>query len=131
MGGATIYTVERKGYSEECPNVGRLLSNVKFTLRGESEMMAGILDRHEQPDIAAAEWLKANPTVTKAWLEGVLTFDGKPANVALAHAAPPPRPGWFRTVGHQPQDSRGRCHGGRHRDHQDPRHFRFRRHFHR
>jgi glycine betaine/proline transport system substrate-binding protein len=94
-GGATIYTVERKGYSEECPNVGRLLSNVKFTLRGESEMMAGILDRHEQPDIAAAEWLKANPTVTKAWLEGVLTFDGKPANVALAHAAPPPRPDGF------------------------------------
>jgi glycine betaine/proline transport system substrate-binding protein len=94
-GGATIYTVERKGYSEECPNVGRLLTNVKFTLRGESEMMAGILDRHEQPDIAAAEWLKANPTVTKAWLEGVLTFDGKPANAALAHAAPPPQPNGF------------------------------------
>jgi glycine betaine/proline transport system substrate-binding protein len=94
-GGATIYTVARKGYSEECPNVGRLLANVKFTLRGESEMMAGILDRHEQPDIAAAEWLKANPTVTKAWLEGVLTFDGKPANAALAHAAPPPQPGGF------------------------------------
>jgi glycine betaine/proline transport system substrate-binding protein len=94
-GGATIYTVSRKGYSAECPNVGRLLANVKFTLRGESEMMAGILDRHEQPDIAAAEWLKANPTVTKAWLEGVLTFDGKPANAALAHAAPPPRPDGF------------------------------------
>ena len=94
-GGATIYTVSRKGYSAECPNVGRLLTNVKFTLRGESEMMAGILDRHEQPDIAAAEWLKANPTVTKAWLEGVFTFDGKPANAALAHAAPPPRPDGF------------------------------------
>ena len=94
-GGATIYTVSRKGYSEECPNVGRLLSNIKFTLRGESEMMAGILDRHEQPDIAAAEWLKANPTVTKAWLEGVFTFDGKPANAALVHAAPPPRPDGF------------------------------------
>ena len=94
-GGATIYTVERKGYSDACPNVGRLLTNIKFTLRGESEMMAAILDRHEQPDIAAAEWLKANPTVTKAWLEGVLTFDGKPANVALAHAAPPPRPNGF------------------------------------
>ena len=94
-GGATIYTVTRRNYSAECPNVGRLLTNLKFTLRGESEMMAAILDRHEQPDIAAAEWLKANPTVTKAWLDGVLTVDGKPANMALARAVPPPRPGGF------------------------------------
>jgi glycine betaine/proline transport system substrate-binding protein len=94
-GGATIYTVTRRGYSAECPNIGHLLTNLKFTLRGESEMMAAILDRHEQPDIAAIEWLKANPTATKAWLDGVLTFDGKPAYAALAHAASPPRPGGF------------------------------------
>ncbi len=94
-GGATIYTLTRKGYSSECPNVGRLLNNLKFSLRGESEMMAAILDRHEQPDIAAAEWLKANPTVTKAWLDGVTTFDGHPALAALARATPPPRPGGF------------------------------------
>ncbi|MGA2187854.1 MAG: choline ABC transporter permease subunit [Steroidobacteraceae bacterium] len=94
-GGATIYTVTRRGYRAECPNVGHLLENLKFTLRGESEMMAAILDRHEQPDVAAAEWLKANPAGTKAWLGGVLTFDGKPAYAALAHTAPPPRPGGF------------------------------------
>ncbi len=95
FGGATIYTLTRKGFSTECPNVGRLLNNLKFSLRGESEMMAAILDRHEQPDIAAAEWLKANPTVTKAWLEGVATFDGRPAGTALARSVPPPRPGGF------------------------------------
>jgi glycine betaine/proline transport system substrate-binding protein len=94
-GGATIYTVTRRGYSAECPNIGHLLANLKFSLRGESEMMAAILDRHEQPDIAAAEWLKTNPTASKAWLGGVLTFDGKPAYAALAHSAPPPRPGGF------------------------------------
>jgi glycine betaine/proline transport system substrate-binding protein len=95
FGGATIYTVTRQGYVAACPNLGRLLKNLKFTLRGESEMMAGILDRHEPPQVAAEEWLKANPTATKAWLDGVLTFDGKPAFSALAHAAPPPRPGGF------------------------------------
>jgi glycine betaine/proline transport system substrate-binding protein len=95
FGGATIYTVTRRGYSAQCPNIGRLLTNLKFTLRGESEMMAAILDRHEAPDIAATEWLKANPTATKAWLAGVLTFDGRPAAGALARAAPPPRPGGF------------------------------------
>ena len=94
-GGATIYTVTRRGYSAECPNIGRLLTNLKFTLRGESEMMAAILDRHEAPEIAATEWLKANSTTTKAWLEGVLTFEGRPALTALAQATPPPRPGGF------------------------------------
>lgn len=94
-GGATIYTVTRRGYSAECPNIGRLLTNLKFTLRGESEMMAAILDRHEAPDIAATEWLKSNPTATKEWLDGVLTFAGRPAASALAHAVPPPRPGGF------------------------------------
>jgi glycine betaine/proline transport system substrate-binding protein len=102
-GGATIYTVTRKGYSAECPNMGRLLTNLKFSLRGESEMMAAILDRHEAPETAATEWLKANSAASKAWLEGVLTFDGRPAVTALARAAPPPRTGGFEQwiVGHK------------------------------
>ncbi|HEY3851435.1 MAG TPA: choline ABC transporter substrate-binding protein, partial [Steroidobacteraceae bacterium] len=79
FGGATVYTVTRKGYAAECPNMGRLLANLSFTLRGESEMMAGILDRHEQPEVAAAEWLKSHGAVVKTWLEGVRTFDGRPA----------------------------------------------------
>ena len=94
-GGATVFTLTRRAYAAHCPNVGRLLSQLKFTLRGESEMMAAILDRHEQPEFAAAEWLKANPTVTKAWLDGVTTFDGRPATTALAHTLAPPRPGGF------------------------------------
>ena len=88
FGGATIYTVTRTGYSAECPNMGRLLVNLKFTLRGESEMMAAILDRHEQPEVAAAEWLKAHGAEVRIWLEGVRTFDGRPASGALAQAAP-------------------------------------------
>jgi glycine betaine/proline transport system substrate-binding protein len=95
FGGATIYTVTRKGYVEECPNVGRLLKNLKFSLRGESEMMEAILDRHEQPAVAAGEWLKANPAVAKTWLEGVLTIDGRPAQSALSSAAPAVAPTGF------------------------------------
>jgi glycine betaine/proline transport system substrate-binding protein len=84
FGGATIYTVTRKGYSAECPNMGRLLANLSFTLRGESEMMAAILDRHEQPEAAAAQWLKSHDAMVKEWLDGVRTFDGRPAYAALA-----------------------------------------------
>ncbi len=102
-GGATIYTVTRKGYSAECPNVGRLLTNLKFTLRGESEMMAAILDRHEAPETAATEWLKANPAASAAWLDGVLTFEGRPAATALGRAAAPSQAGGFEhwIVGHK------------------------------
>jgi glycine betaine/proline transport system substrate-binding protein len=77
FGGATVYTVTRRGYVEECPNVGRLLRNLKFTLRGESEMMSAILDRHEQPQAAAAAWLRANPGVAAAGLDGVQPFGGR------------------------------------------------------
>jgi choline ABC transporter permease protein len=88
-GGATVFTNVRAGYLEECPNVGRLVSNLHFTLRGESEVMAGILDRKLAPEAAAAEWLKANPEVLEGWFEGVTTFDGRPAPRSLEapHAA--------------------------------------------
>jgi glycine betaine/proline transport system substrate-binding protein len=79
FGGATIYTDVRAGYSQECPNVGRLLKNMKFTLTGESQMMDAILNQHQQPEAAAEAWLKANPKAVSAWLEGVTTFDGRPA----------------------------------------------------
>jgi glycine betaine/proline transport system substrate-binding protein len=79
FGGATVFTNVRAGYLKECPNIGRLLRNLRFTLRGESEVMAGILERKLSPEAAAAEWLAANPAAQKAWLDGVLTFDGKPA----------------------------------------------------
>jgi glycine betaine/proline transport system substrate-binding protein len=87
FGGATVFTNTRAGYLRECPNVGRLLKNLRFTLRGESELMAAILDRHLAPEAAAAEWLKANPAALASWFEGVRTFDGNPA---LLVSAPPP-----------------------------------------
>jgi glycine betaine/proline transport system substrate-binding protein len=92
-GGATVYTNVRAGYLEECPNVGRLLRNLKFTLRGESEIMAGILERKLSPEAAAAEWLKANPGALEAWLDGVTREDGSLAQLAgnVPEAAPAKR----------------------------------------
>jgi len=82
-GGATIYTDVRAGYLQECPNIGRLLENMKFTLSGENQMMDAILNQHLRADAAAEAWLKANPKVVSTWLEGVTTFDGRPALAAL------------------------------------------------
>ncbi|MCI5073876.1 choline ABC transporter substrate-binding protein [Oricola sp.] len=83
LGGATVYTNTRAGYSEECPNIGALLSNLKFSLQMENEIMGAILNDGEDPDDAAAAWLKANPTVLDGWLDGVTTEDGGDAMAAV------------------------------------------------
>ena len=76
FGGATVYTNVRKGYLQECPNVGKLLQNLVFALPMESSVMGGILDDGEEPETAAKEWLGDNTGVLDGWLAGVTTFDG-------------------------------------------------------
>lgn len=78
FGQATIYTNTRKGYSEQCSNVGQLLKNLSFTLEMESTLMGKVLDDKQKPDAAARAWLKQNPQVLDTWLAGVTTVDGKP-----------------------------------------------------
>jgi len=76
FGGATVYTNVRTGYAGECPNVGKLLSNLVFTLAMENEIMGAILDAGEDPEKAAAAWIKKHPEVLDKWLAGVSTFTG-------------------------------------------------------
>ena len=83
LGGATIYTNTRAGYTAECTNVGALLKNLKFTLQMENEVMKSIIDGGEEPEAAATAWLKANPTAFEPWLAGVTTRDGSDAVVAV------------------------------------------------
>jgi glycine betaine/proline transport system substrate-binding protein len=86
FGGATIYTNVRKGYVEDCPNVGALLKNLVFTLPMENEIMRAILDDGADPDDAAEAWLKANPSILDSWLAGVSTRDGGDAAAAVKSA---------------------------------------------
>ncbi|KQV29842.1 glycine/betaine ABC transporter substrate-binding protein [Rhizobium sp. Root73] len=76
LGGATIFTNVRAGYATECPNVGKLITNLKFSLPMENEIMGKILNDGKDPETAANEWLKANPTAIDPWLAGVTTKDG-------------------------------------------------------
>ncbi len=81
--GATVYTDVRAGYQSECPNVGRLLQNLKFSADIESRVMASILDQHLDGRAAADRYLTANPRLLDAWLDGVTTADGKPGAPAV------------------------------------------------
>lgn len=86
LGGATVYTNTSAGYVEACPNVGKLLQNLEFTLAMENEIMALILDQGEDPADAASTWLTENTGVLDTWLDGVTTKDGGDAMAAVKAA---------------------------------------------
>ena len=83
FGGADVFTNTRKGYSSDCPNVGKLLSNLQFTLAMENEIMGAILDDGQEQDDAANAWLKANMGILDGWLRGVTTLNGGNAMAAV------------------------------------------------
>jgi glycine betaine/proline transport system substrate-binding protein len=86
LGGATVATNVRAGYVDECPNTGKLLSNLAFTLQMENEIMGAILNDGADPTDAAKAWLAANPTAWEPWLDGVTAKDGSDAKAAVAAA---------------------------------------------
>ena len=86
LGGAVVDTNVRKGYVAECPNTGKLLQNLVFSLQMENEIMGAILNDGEDPRDAAKAWLAANTAAWEPWLEGVTTKDGGDAKAAVAAA---------------------------------------------
>lgn len=83
LGGATVYTNVRAGYVAECENVGKLLTNLKFSLAMENEIMGSILNEGNDPADAANAWMKANTDMVMGWLDGVTTRDGGDAVAAV------------------------------------------------
>ena len=85
-GEGIVQTVTRKGYVEECANVGKLLQNLKFSLPMENEIMGKILNDGEEAGDASLAWMKANPDAVMAWVDGVTTLDGGDGAAAVKAA---------------------------------------------
>lgn len=81
-GGATVYTNIRAGLAKECPNVTRLLQNLRFSLEMESYLMGAILNKNTNPRREAKAWLKANPQIHASWLLGVTRLNGQSIKTA-------------------------------------------------
>ena len=79
----SVYTLTRKGYAQACPNVAKLLTNLKFTQDMENSIMAEVVNNKVSNSDAAKAWIKANPAVLDKWLEGVETLDGQEALAAV------------------------------------------------
>lgn len=78
-----VYTLARKGYAAQCPNPARLLANLRFDLDMENHLMSDALEGTATPASATRAWLKANPQVLEAWLQGVTSRDGGDALAAV------------------------------------------------
>ncbi|MCT7374276.1 choline ABC transporter substrate-binding protein [Chelativorans salis] len=85
-GGAEVFTLARTGWSDECPNAAQFFRNLQFTIDMENEMMGKILDDGQEPQAAAADWLKEQPEVLGPWLDGITTLDGEPGLPAVKAA---------------------------------------------
>ena len=85
-GGADVFTNVRRGYLSECPNVGRLLGNLQFTLEMENAIMGGILNDGKTPEDAALAWLREHPAILDDWLDGVENINGEDGREAFRAA---------------------------------------------
>ncbi|WP_112872680.1 choline ABC transporter substrate-binding protein [Paracoccus endophyticus] len=86
FGGATVHTLARTGWPEQCPNAARLLGQMIFDVEMENALMGSILNDGMDGPAAARAWLAANPAPLAAWLDGVTTLDGQPGLAAVEAA---------------------------------------------
>lgn len=83
FGAATVTTQARKGYVQECPNVGQLLKNLVFDVDFENVGMGYLINDGMKPEEAGLKAITLNKGRLDAWLAGVTTFDGKPGLAAV------------------------------------------------
>ncbi len=82
-GDTTVNTLARKGYVAECPNTGRLFSQLVFSTGLENELMTDTESMRKDGKGAAMRYLRNHPELLEPWLQGVTTRDGKDGLAAV------------------------------------------------
>ncbi|MBR8312665.1 choline ABC transporter substrate-binding protein [Burkholderia dolosa] len=85
-GGATVNTVARAGFADQCTNLARLFRQMTFSVDVENRMIADMLEKKTPPALAAQHALKADPSLLAGWLDGVTTAAGAPGLPAVRAA---------------------------------------------
>ena len=78
FGGSTVRTLARPGFSQDCPNVARLFTNLVFDIDYENVGMGLVIDDSMSAEDAAIEMMRRHPEKVTAWLDGVTTRAGQP-----------------------------------------------------
>ncbi|HEY0208273.1 choline ABC transporter substrate-binding protein [Acerihabitans sp.] len=82
-GSATVNTVTRRDFSAQCPNTGRLFSQLAFNVDLENRIIKRVLDDKQTANEAAAAELQQHPELLERWLDGVTTLQGRPGLAAV------------------------------------------------
>lgn len=79
FGQAKVYTISRRDFVQDCPNLAQFFKNLKFNISIEERMMKDIIENKATAKKAAFNILKNEPEVLEHWLKDVKTFDEKEA----------------------------------------------------
>lgn len=75
-GGSRVDTIVNTAYADAHPNVARFLEQFSIEPEMQSQWILEYGFEERPADVVAAEWIRENPDVVSAWLEGVTTVEG-------------------------------------------------------
>lgn len=87
FGFGKVNTVVNTAFSKKCKNVTRFVSNLRFTLPMENQLMQAVGEDKQDPAVVVDAYLKQNPALIDKWLKGVKTFDGSQDGAKAVKAA--------------------------------------------
>lgn len=85
-GSASVHTVTRKGFANQCPNAGKLFTQMKFNVDLENRIISDMLDKRQDAKVAARAALQQSPQLLASWLAGVQTAQGEDGLLAVKKA---------------------------------------------
>lgn len=80
-GHATVNTTARREFVDQCSNLKRFFSNLKFTAPMEEAIMDQTTNGFVPVDRAVRMWMHKNPQQVKAWLDGITDLNGKTPDI--------------------------------------------------
>ncbi len=78
-GAGEIRSITRAGFGTESPQITKFLSNLKFTTDEAGQFYYDHDKKNLELSAIAEAWITANPDKVKAFVAGVESADGKPA----------------------------------------------------
>lgn len=85
-GEATVYTLGRPGFAQQCPNLAHFFGQLAYNVPMENALMVPVTKNNANPKQVASDYLKKHPELLKTWLAGVTTASGQPALPAAKKA---------------------------------------------
>ena len=82
-GSAKVYTIISSDFEKRCPVEAKLISQIRFNVEMENELMTDILENKIPSKVAAKAYLQKHPELLDTWLVGIKSLNGENGAVAV------------------------------------------------